>query len=579
MPIELTIASVDGPDGHRFNAFVRSTTQRFRLLEERRKRIREQSARMQAEELAERAQRLQALTDVALVEMSVEGLLAELLRRLCSLIEVEAASILLLEPGAEELVVRASTAALEQPVRIPIGAGFAWLVAARRGPVLEQNPDLEQLCDPALRLPEVTSLIGIPLIGRDGLIGVMQAAAVVPRRFDEDDLALMALAGERVALALDRVAVYEREHRIAETLQRTLLPARLPERPGLALAARYVPASAEAAVGGDWYDAVELADGQLAVALGDVEGKGLRAASLVGGLRSAFRAYAFDRHGPAEIARRLNELLLNDSEHAEIATLWTCLFDPASGSLVHASAGHPQPLIVAAAGAPRYLHGGGSVPLGVLPAIGYEEHRARLAAGDLLVAFSDGLVESRSRPLAEGLELLLAAAAGRDPGLSDPSDLCDHLIASMVLDSARGDDVALLALGPAPLAGRFQIEVSADPRALAGVRGLLERLLDEAGVSDDEAFAAIVAAGEACNNAIEHAYGPRATAFDLDVRTGDGEVRMAVRDRGQWRAQRGADQGRGLSLMRALMDSVEVETNGEGTVVTLVKRIGSPVVR
>ncbi len=128
--------------------------------------------------------------------------------------------------------------------------------------------------------------------------GVLKVGVPEPRRFSEDDLLVLSLAADRVALAIDHLRVYEREHKIAETLQRSLLPDRLPPLPGLDVAARYQPAASESEVGGDWYDVIAMPGGRVGLVMGDVAGKGLAAASMVGRLRSAMRAYALEGHPP-----------------------------------------------------------------------------------------------------------------------------------------------------------------------------------------------------------------------------------------------------------------------------------------
>ena len=129
-------------------------------------------------------------------------------------------------------------------------------------------------------------MISVPLTAGEDVTGVIQVGVPPPRVFDDDNLLLLGLAADRVALAIDHALVFEREHRIAETLQRSLLPERLPALPGLEVAARYIPAASEAEVGGDWYDVIPIDSSRVGLVMGDVAGKGLAAASMVGRLRS-----------------------------------------------------------------------------------------------------------------------------------------------------------------------------------------------------------------------------------------------------------------------------------------------------
>ena len=138
---------------------------------------------------------------------------------------------------------------------------------------------------------------------RDELIGVIEIGVRTPRRLGPEDVDLLRLTADRVALAIDHARAFGREHRIAETLQRSLLPQTLPSLPGVALGARYLPAASESEVGGDWYDAIALPGGRVLLVMGDVSGKGLAAASTLGALRNAIRAYALEGHGPARDRR------------------------------------------------------------------------------------------------------------------------------------------------------------------------------------------------------------------------------------------------------------------------------------
>src|SRR6266705_2502963 len=254
----------------------------------------------------------------------------------------------------------------------------------------------------------------------------------------------------------------EREHRIAETLQRSLLPDRLPKLPGILLAARYVPVGGDMGVGGDWYDVVQLPGGHVGLAIGDVAGHGLRAASTMGQVRMALRAYALEEPSPARVVRRLDQLV-SRLLGSEVVTLVYLVVDLDSGMVRFANAGHPPPLVVEAGGRACYLEHGLAPPLGCdhpdLPA----EATFRLTPGSTLLLFTDGLVERRGASIDAGLDRLARLAAACH---DDVDALCEQLLRRMVGDDVA-DDIALLAVRPIPLVGgRLVVRLPAEPRVL-----------------------------------------------------------------------------------------------------------------
>src|SRR4029453_9619756 len=222
------------------------------------------------------------------------------------------------------------------------------------------------------------------------------------------------LVGTVQDITEDKLA--EREHRIAETLQRSFLPDILPEIPGFAVAARCVPATTDVEVGGDWYDVLQLANGQVGVAIGDVAGHGLRAASAMAQLRMALRAYAVEEDTPVDVVRRLHQLVQR-LPLEEMATLIYLVFDPDTATVTFANAGHPPPLVIGPDGTTSYLVDGLAPPLGTPahPAL-YLESASNLPAGSTLLLFTDGLIEKRSDSLRHGLARLTeeASKAGAD---------------------------------------------------------------------------------------------------------------------------------------------------------------------
>lgn len=368
----------------------------------------------------------------------------------------------------------------------------------------------------------------------------------------------------------------QREHQIAETLQRSLLPDRLPDIPGVALAARYVPATADVQVGGDWYDVVQLPGGLIGMAIGDVAGHGLQAAATMGQLRMALRAYAMQDPSPVAVIRGVHQLVAQLSI-PEMATLTYLVFDPATRWLRFANAGHPPPLVVCN-GKSVYLGDGLSPPVGVTADDQFAEASEKLSAGATLLLYTDGLIERRGMSIREGLDRLSREAGAN--ATSDLEQLCDLLLSSLVEQNQIADDIALVAMRPLSLLEEpLSLNVPAEPQMLGQIRGTLRRWLHEVGVDATAENEIVVACGEACANVVQHAYKAAPGVIDVTAHLVGGSVEVSVRDHGEWRPGAKRDGGWGFSLMQGLMDSVEVERGSEGTEVLMLRRVqvGGPM--
>lgn len=411
----------------------------------------------------------------------------------------------------------------------------------------------------------------VPMTARGRPIGGIAFVAVAPdRRYTEMHLELAQEIANRAALAVDNARLYQREHSIAETLQRSLLRQRLPQIPGMRLASRYLPARRETEIGGDWYDAITLPDGRMAVVMGDVAGHGIAAAAVMGQLQNAVRAYAMEGHSPAAIFQRVTALL----DLREMATLLYFVFDPHTWTAEYANAGHLPPLVLAP-GEPPIVLETGSPPLGVAGVLSFREEKASIPPGSTILLYTDGLVEVRGEPLDDGLRRLYEAAAAH-AGL-EPEAMLDHLVASMLPGTPVSDDAALLALRVEPLdPARLHLRLDAMPPSVPLVRHTLRRWLEQSSAEASAVFAVAVAACEAFSNAIEHAYGAVDAQVEVEATWLDGSIELSVRDWGQWREPRGAGRGRGLDLIRALMDEVHVATGPAGTTVQMRHRMPRP---
>jgi PAS domain S-box-containing protein len=374
---------------------------------------------------------------------------------------------------------------------------------------------------------------------------------------------------ERKTMEARLLEVYQREHKIAETLQRSLLPERLPQIEGLELAARYLPGARGAAIGGDWYDVLERPDGRVALVVGDVVGHGLRAAATMGQLRNAFRAYGLVESSPSEVVARINRLVMSGVEDV-MATVLYMVLDRETGELSFSAAGHPPPLVLAPDG-PHFLEGGRSVPIGASDPAVFREATAVLPPGSSLLLYTDGLVERRDEPLDQRLDKLAAVAGAAGEGLDV---LCERVIGAVLGEGDPGDDVALLVVRPLPAAhDRISLMLPAEPASLEGLRRRLARFLHATGADATEQYEVMLTICEAAGNAIEHAYGPGDATFEVEVALADGELVATVRDSGNWRERRNEHHGRGLSIIEKLMDDVNVTAGAEGTVVTMRRRL------
>ena len=286
--------------------------------------------------------------------------------------------------------------------------------------------------------------IRVPLEVRGRVIGALTIAVPIGREGLPDlELRLARDLASRAALAVDTARLFEHEHRVALTLQHSLLPSELPIVPFVERAFRYVPGTTDQEVGGDWYDMVLGPDGRVACTVGDVVGHDIKAASVMGQLRNAVRVYAADGHEPASVALRLNRLF-DSLELDQMATLVHLVMDPKTGGAIYTNAGHLPPLLIHADGATEWLEGGNTLPIGVVPEPGWAEETLTLAPGDTVLLFTDGLVEERARPLDAGLELLRLAA--EEAATFDVETLCDYVVERLISGEARGDDVALMAV-------------------------------------------------------------------------------------------------------------------------------------
>jgi PAS domain S-box-containing protein len=382
-------------------------TVRRRAEQDRAELLLEQAARVQAESVAERLSMLQALS-TALDALTLDELLPRIATRLAELFDVDVAEVEIAGEHDRPLVVRAVGGHIE--------------VGRSDSIVLEEDRWRQ-----------------VPLVIEGANVGSLRLGLPEGRSFSATERSLLQDAADRAALAIRRAQLHEQEHRIAVELQRGLIPKSLPEVPGVSLAASYEVAGIGVQVGGDWYDAFAMTDGRLGIVVGDVTGRGIRAASAMGQLRTLTRAFALAGDGqraPGQALTLLNrhQLELGD-EH--LFTIVYAIVDPERGTISWANGGHPPPLLRTSEEACRWLEGGNGL-MGVEDKL-YETFEATIDPSSTVVLYTDGLVERRGESLDVGLERLAKAACA---GPEEPAQLRDHILAALTEPTGqRYDDV------------------------------------------------------------------------------------------------------------------------------------------
>ncbi|WP_309053134.1 SpoIIE family protein phosphatase [Streptomyces sp.] len=284
----------------------------------------------------------------------------------------------------------------------------------------------------------VHSYLAVPLIARGEVLGALDLKRDRnPLPFDRDDVLLATELAARAAVSIDNARWYQSVRNSAVTLQRSLLPGKPPEPAGLEVAVRYQPAQASSEVGGDWYDVIELPDEKTALVVGDVMGSGIDAAATMGRLRTATCAFADLDLSPAQVLRHLDRITAG-LEHY-IATCLFAVHDPRRGRLRIANAGHLPPVRVPADGPAELVRVSTGLPLGVGGGV-FRTARVPFLPGDLLVLYTDGLIETRDAPIDERLALLVRLL---DESRGPLEETCDRLLRALRRPGAP-DDVALL---------------------------------------------------------------------------------------------------------------------------------------
>ncbi|MFF5885204.1 SpoIIE family protein phosphatase [Streptomyces sp. NPDC012589] len=420
----------------------------------------------------------------------------------------------------------------------------------------------------------VHSMIAVPMRARGAVLGVVTFwRSRRPERFGYEDESLAEELVARAAVSVDNARRYAREHAMAVTLQRSLLPRALPEQNALDVAHRYLPAGAgRGGAGGDWYDVVPLPGARVALVVGDVVGHGLHAAATMGRLRTAVHNFAALDLAPDELLWRLDELVARidqdegtDGPTAPVtgATCLYVVYDPSTGGCTLARAGHPPPVVVTPDGRADLVDMPGGPPLG-LGGLPVETASLRLPPGSCLALYTDGLVDGRDHDTGERTALLrrILARSGTDPAAA-----CEAVWEALLPEHPR-DDVALLVARTRTLDARHTAgwDVAPEPAAVSGVRAAVVRTLDDWGLSVLAPVTELIV-GELAANAVRHAAPPvrvrliRDRALICEVSDGSSTSphlrRAASTDEG----------GRGLFMVARLADRWGTRYTPQGKVV------------
>ncbi|MBP2381703.1 SpoIIE family protein phosphatase [Brachybacterium sacelli] len=424
-------------------------------------------------------------------------------------------------------------------------------------------------------------LVLVPQRGEDSQVtGVLiQLTGVTQQRADRRDTEVAAATSE---------LRYRQAREVALELQEALLPAALPTLPQVRLAAGYRVAEHGQAAGGDWFDATVLHDGRVALGVGDVVGHGVAASTAMGRLRAVLED-VLTRTGDLDQAVSHAERLATRTVEMRASTLCIAVLDPAGGELTYITCGHPPPLVIGADGTSRYLPTTGGTPLGTGTAP--RASTVRLDVGDMVILYSDGLIERSGRTLTDGMAALTRvaqdAARQAQPAeggeVSAPDRVC-QLSVELLAAPGTDDDATVLAAQrlDAPNGG-YHDEVMATVDSVPSLREGVGAWLAGLGASPTECQDLDLATIELITNVLEHAYpageeGPVSVSADL---ARDGTLRLLVSDRGRWRAPMDSDAigGRGLWIAESLVDWMSIvhgDARTGGTTVTLRRRLWKP---
>lgn len=406
-----------------------------------------------------------------------------------------------------------------------------------------------------------------------GIITVLSGAGDValwlehnaPRRIDADDRLLVRALVGHLSLAVQHVRQFETAREASLTLQRAMLPT---VQAPVGFAVRYEPAVPPLEIGGDWYDVLEVRDGLIGIIVGDCVGRGLPAAAVMGQLRSSARALLLAGTEPGRVLDQLDAVAAL-IPGAYCATVFVGLLDIDSGALQYSSAGHLPALLVWPDAAPVALDDAGSVPLSVQRPRPRPQATQMLPPGSTLMLYTDGLVEQKEHAIDAGITKatkVLTKTLG-----ASAETIADAVLGELAPPKGYDDDVAIVVYRRPP--SHLLIELPATADRLGDVRAQLSAWLQGVGAPESLIADIVLAVNEACTNSAEHAYrGGDAGVMKVDASVRGDEIVLNVLDFGTWKPPTGDNpfRGRGIPLMRAVSDRIQMDATSTGTTVEMV---------
>ncbi|KUI19738.1 stage II sporulation protein E [Mycobacterium sp. GA-1285] len=419
----------------------------------------------------------------------------------------------------------------------------------------------------------VTPVGAVPSAGTTrGFVAVLSGARdmvlclehQVPRRVSAEDRRLVSALVGHLSSAMQHVRQFESARETSLTLQRSLLsPIDLP--PGFAV--RYEPAVHPLEIGGDFYDVLPVGDSRIGIVVGDCVGRGLSAAAVMGQLRASTRALLLTGARPSTVLEHL-DAVAEFIPDAHCTTVFVAIVDTASATVEYSSAGHVPPVLVSGAAPPQLLDGAGSVPLAVAHSRPRPQTTHPLPPDSTLMLYTDGLVERRDRPIDTQIERMASVLA--DTANLPIEGVADAVLRGLAPGSGFDDDVAIV-IYRSPKASLVIDDTAAAPK-LTEVRHRLAAWLAANGASDESVSDLILVVNEACSNCVEHAYrGREPGRMRVEAEIHDAVIHVRVTDFGSWKAPPSdpGTRGRGLSLMRAVSDRVDLDGTSAGTTVDM----------